>query len=87
MPIPAILIPFIPPIITVVSTAFIGKGAKMLTDGIDDLVKSGKMTKEMKDQYDTLAKNAEVASTKLNSALEALGEQRFQVTDGFRHFI
>ena len=87
MPIPIIIIPLIPAIITVASTAFIGGGVKMLTDGIDDLVKSGKMTKEMKEQYDTYVKNAEIASMKLNSAMEALGKQRLQVTDGFRHFV
>jgi hypothetical protein len=87
MPIPAIIIPFIPAIITVASTVFIGGGVKMLTDGIDDMVKSGNMTKEMKEQYDTYVKNAEIASTKLSSAMETLGEQRFRVTNGFRHFI
>ena len=87
MPVPIIIIPFIPTIITVASTAFIGGGVKMLTDGIDDLVKSGKMTREMKDQYDTYVKNAEIASTKLNGAMESLGGQRLQVTDGFRYFI
>jgi hypothetical protein len=87
MPLPVVLIPLIPAIITVASTAFIGGGVKMLTDGIDDLVKSGKMTKEMKEQYDKYGKNAEIASAKLNRAMEVLGGQRLQVTDGFKHFI
>jgi hypothetical protein len=87
MPLPAIIIPFIPTIITVASTALIGSGAKLITDGIDDLVKSGKMTKEMRDQYNAYVKNAEIATTKLSKAMESLGEQRLQVTAGFKHFI